>query len=79
MKSQEAIQRAHDILLGMLLDEVPIGMSDSTRQSLHAAADVLCWVLGHEHNQAFSSNLDQIMHIAITHGYLFKRREADHD
>jgi hypothetical protein len=57
------IQRAHDILKALVMEEVPFdmqGCSPVQLAGIHAALDTLCWVLGHRHNTAFEGNLEKI-------------------
>ena len=54
----EQLQRAHDLLVGILLKEVPNPGFDE--KYIHAAADVLCWALNHDHNIAFDQNLKRL-------------------
>lgn len=60
MRDEQTLQRAHDQLLGILLGDVPLEISDEQRRHMHAAADVLCWILDHDHNQSFASNLQKL-------------------
>jgi hypothetical protein len=39
---------------------VPNPFGENEKLYIKAAADVLCWVLKHEHNGDFASNLDAI-------------------
>jgi hypothetical protein len=63
MRSKHEVQRAHDLLLSLFM-----GMKDLRPQIVKAekinlmiaAADALCWVLGHDHNDSFRSNLQAI-------------------
>ena len=64
--------RAHDILSAFVLGEVP-GVKSKASRELHAALDVLCWVLGHDHNPAFAENLDTLASLAAAQGYELKR------
>lgn len=53
------IQRAHDMLVSVLLDkEMSAKLSDTLSESLNFMAGVLCWVLGHGHNPAFGATLE---------------------
>lgn len=55
------VQRAHDLLTGLLLDDrLRALVSKDTEHALIAAADALCWLLGHEHNRNFEQNLEAI-------------------
>ena len=60
MKTQDDVQRAHDTLIGIILGESPIKVHAQHKKLLSAQADVLCWFLGCEHNDAFRRNLDSI-------------------
>jgi hypothetical protein len=53
MKDIEQIQRAHDILAGVLMGEVKIPLDAQTLDRFNVAATTLCWVLEHAHNKAF--------------------------
>lgn len=64
MRNLRDIQRAHDLLSSVAADDIPSLDSDTseleemiTQIAIHAAADVLCWVLEHDHNPAFADNL----------------------
>lgn len=58
MKTQDEVQRAHDLLCGIVTGEVrSFPMAPSELQSLHAVLDCLCWILEHEHNQVFQENM----------------------
>jgi hypothetical protein len=65
------IQRAHDLLAGLILEEVPLGITDEIRSGLTAAASVLCWVLKHDHNTRFQELLDAVEKAAAVQGYSF--------
>jgi hypothetical protein len=60
MKTQDEIQRAHDILAAIILKEVPLQVKDEQMEGLLGSADVLCWMLEHEHNKSFQENLKRI-------------------
>mgnify|MGYP001601445713 CR=1 FL=1 len=61
MRVKREIQRAHDILISVILGDVTIdeGTEDDLSR-LRAAADTLCWVLSHGHNTQFADNLAAI-------------------
>lgn len=63
------IQRAHDLLVPILIGELKLLMGEETRKALHAACDVLCWVLNHDHNQAFADNLRKVEEAAAAKGF----------
>jgi len=60
MKPQDDVQRAHDMLIGIILGEAPIKVNAQQKRLLMAQADVLCWFLDCEHNDSFRRNLDSI-------------------
>lgn len=53
MRSAAEIQRAHDILVAMLVGEVP--RPQGKEEVLVSTASVLCWVLKHDHNPTFET------------------------
>jgi len=57
MKSQDEVTRAHDLMVGILLGQVPLELAGEDKRLAIATTDVLCWVLGHDHNQNFGNNL----------------------
>jgi len=69
MKDATEVQHAHDIITGFLLGEVRARLSGNDWAALHSAADTLCWVLNHQHNQSFNDNLARLEHIAAAQGY----------
>jgi hypothetical protein len=67
------IQRAHDLLVGIILGEVPeLEITDEIRDKLSAAASVLCWVLKHDHNLRFQELLDALEKAGEKVGYSFR-------
>jgi len=62
MKTRREIQRAHDLLTGIILGEAPNPFEENPQaiETLQEWASVLCWVLGHDHNLHFPQNLEQI-------------------
>jgi len=61
MRCRVEIQRAHDLLTGILLDpRLRAAISPSDMQWAIARADVLCWVLLHDHNERFAQELAAI-------------------
>lgn len=70
MKIRDAneIQKAHDILLPLLAPNTGLPQdaiaqvigNDADRMMIHAMLDTLCWVLEHDHNTAFATNLERI-------------------
>ena len=58
-RSADELQRAHDILVQLILDpSLRIAVVGSKFQDdLIRYAECLCWCLGHEHNPAFANNM----------------------
>lgn len=69
MKSKDEIQRAHDLLIAILLDdEIKVVFQEDERW-LRVAADVLCWILEHSHNVSFSENLQSLEATCLQAGF----------
>lgn len=75
MRTQDEIQRAHDILVGLILGEVPPTLvpEDKQKEQLSTMAMVLCWVLRHNHNKAFGELLQTIEECARECGVVVKK------
>lgn len=75
MRDQDELQRAHDMFVAILLGECPqLEVGPQTKERIHIATDVLCWVLNHDHNQAFAKNLAAIEDQARTAGYILENK-----
>jgi hypothetical protein len=58
MRTREETVRAHDLLVQLLLDDELRGMIEpAVLERIQWHADVLCWMLHHDHNQNFAINL----------------------
>lgn len=75
MKTSEEIQRAHDMLMAVLLEEVPAALTPKARQALHVSCDVLCWVLEHDHNDSFAANLEDLERMLARQGWFLERKD----
>ncbi len=75
MKTQMEIQRMHDILTAVMLGEVPVQLKPDTKKYLHASADVLCWILEHDHNVAFASNMANLEKYLSDKGFVLESHE----
>ena len=64
------IERAHDLLAGILNGDVPLELAPEDERQAHTALDVLCWVLEHQHNPTFANNLHQLEEKARKRGFL---------
>lgn len=62
MRTEDEIQEAHDLLVGLVLGEARLqeGWTPESKAAVHSAADVLCWVLKHDHNRTFEGNLEKL-------------------
>lgn len=62
MKTGDEIQRAHDLLVGIVLDSELFDqlVNADDHQGLICSLDVLCWVLGHDHNTSFAQNIRKL-------------------
>jgi hypothetical protein len=66
------VQQAHDRIIAILAGEVPNPFEGDIETTLIASADVLCWVLNHEHNRNFGKNLAAIDNYLAGQGYEFR-------
>jgi len=61
MKTQDEIQRAHDMMVAVMLDEVPHGLDAESLRVIAAQCAVLCWMLDenpiHQPGWEFGNNL----------------------
>lgn len=54
----EEIQRAHDLLVGIITGDVPSPVqTPAAIEAMTSAAAALCWVLRHDHNPLFENYL----------------------
>jgi len=61
MRTPDEIQKAHDVLWSVLMNETPVTLFGDSEIGAHAALDVLCWILRHDHNKAFEENLEKLL------------------
>ena len=73
MRTEAEVQRAHDLIVGLILDEAPMKTTEEEKLRLSQCASVLCWVLRHDHNVAFSELLASIEKQANDCGATFDR------
>ncbi len=59
-RSLDEIQKAHDMVVAIILGDVTMPLGEMERFALMESAGVLCWLLGHDHNEAFATNLHNI-------------------
>ncbi len=74
IRTETEVQRAHDILVGIILDEVPIEMraTEEDKMKLSQYACILCWMLHHDHNTAFAKLLADLEKIANQLGFVIE-------
>lgn len=60
MQQPDVIQAAHNMLLGMILDEFPCPCGED-RERLTHYAQVLCWVLGHTHASEAAQDFEETL------------------
>lgn len=60
MRTLDEVQRAHDMMVGIILGDIENPFHAKSMKSLEQSADVLCWVLKHGHNEEFGKNLKEI-------------------
>lgn len=74
IRAPHEIQRAHDILEAVVLGEViATPPNDGAEAAMHATIDALCWVLRHDHNPAFATNLAKLERNIAAAGYVLRR------
>jgi len=73
MKTQSDIQKAHDQLTAILLGEVPNPFPAESKPLMQANCDVLCWLLGCEHNKTFATNLAKAEADLAAKGFVLER------
>jgi hypothetical protein len=61
LRDRAELQRVHDMLIAIVLEEIPIEIADDiTRCKILGSLDALCWMLGHDHNTSFQNLIDDI-------------------
>lgn len=78
MRSQDEIQRAHDALIAVLLDEVPAPAAPDVKRILEAQTDVLAWVLENDEQSKFGGNMARLNAALEKLGFVLTRKEAAH-
>lgn len=56
-RTPDEVQRAHDQLVAIVLGEIDVGFDADEKRVACANLDVLCWMLGHKHNETFARNM----------------------
>jgi hypothetical protein len=76
LRGEDEIQRAHDLLVGIILDECPPELQpkdEIDRQHLSGMASVLCWMLRHDHNKSFGDLLAGIDKVTTEAGWTINK------
>ncbi len=73
MRTQAEIQRAHDLLVGLIC-ELPVKVPEDVEPLIRAQCDVLCWLLECDHNGAFGGNLAALENELFAKGYVLEKR-----
>ena len=75
LRSREEIDRAHDLLVQLRLDQPVLDrvIHTADQHRLNAAIDVLCWILRHEHSRTFANILTDIELRLAALGYAMYR------
>ena len=74
MNSEDELTQAHDLLVAVLLGEIPeLNVTPEIAALLNAAATTLCWVLDHDHNPQFENNLERLRTQIAALGYVFHK------
>jgi hypothetical protein len=66
------IQRAHDILHAVAIEEIDLHFSEVVLSHCHTAHDVLGWILGFECGESFVTHLQAIERAAEAAGYVLR-------
>lgn len=69
IRPADQIQAAHDILVSIILGDCEIGAANNAKETMQVYCEVLCWILRHDHNQAFANNLKEIQRRLRERGY----------
>jgi hypothetical protein len=72
LRPADEVQRAHDLLVPIILGEIQVEITEAERAVITANTDVLCWVLQHDHSQTFANNLDLAEQQAAAVGFRLK-------
>lgn len=67
------IQKAHDLLVGIILGEVFPTAPEEVKDHAKTCASVLCWVLHHDHNESFGTLITNLEANLQKAGYTIER------
>jgi hypothetical protein len=71
MRSIDEVQRAHDLIVSVLTGTKDLRLRIVNTEKVNlmiAAVDALCWVLGHDHNATFATNLANLEYLLREEG-----------
>lgn len=74
----DEIQKAHDILISVILDEVNIDQDEALKKECSIACSALCWLLKHDHNTSFVDSMKALEEKIQKRGYLLEDRGTPH-
>ena len=60
MRTEDELQQAHDALVGVILRDAPFPDVGLSMRDFNLMAQVLCWVMHHDHNTQFALTLERI-------------------
>jgi len=69
MRTQAEIQRAHDELLGLIMNRIPVELNAQELRQMGQLASVLCWVLEHGCTDVFEVYLAEVEKRAAAVGF----------
>lgn len=76
-RTEDEIQRAHDLIIGVLNNEIKIDLNENDKTAMAASCDVLCWMLGCEHNKNFERNVQVLIQEAGNNGYFISKKGSE--
>ncbi len=60
IRSQEEVERAYELLMKYAVPAALVEGDEAAAATVAAAADVFCWLLGHQHGNQFADMLAYI-------------------
>ncbi len=69
LRDADQIQHAHDVFVACLASDPPVlDLSERDKWLMGLNANILCWVLEHDHNDNFARNFAALQAELISHG-----------
>jgi hypothetical protein len=78
MRSQDEVQRAHDLLHNIVRGEAPFTLDKDELPMCLMSLEVLCWVLRDGHSSTFTNILAKTEELLTRLGYVLEKR-GTHD